>query len=142
MESENDGGSHIETRVGLYSLPDLGDNISHGVKNLVLKVATTGIEGSAMKFFIINSFRSLVYIAYFAVIIVFALGTYVERREVNRVFYDLFGRRLTETGEGIVSLSTGLLVGWFAATLLCGLIVTMLDIRDDINDRLPDARDH
>ncbi len=92
-----------------------------------------------MKFFIINSFRSLVYIAYFAVIIVFALGTYVERSEVNRVFYDLFGRRLTETGEGIVAIAAGLMVGYFIATLLCGLIVTLLDIRDDINDRLPDA---
>jgi uncharacterized membrane protein len=94
-----------------------------------------------MKFFIINSFRSIVYITYFAVIVVFALGTYVERREVNRVFYDLFGRRLTETGEGIVAIGSGLLVGYFVATLLCGLIVTLLDIRDDINDRLPDARD-
>ena len=92
-----------------------------------------------MKFFIINSFRSIVYIAYFAVIIVFALGTYVERREVNRVFFDLFGRRLTETGEGIAAIAVGLGVGYFMATLLCGLIVTLLDIRDDINDRLPDA---
>ena len=94
-----------------------------------------------MKFFIINSFRSIVYIAYFAVIIVFALGTYIRRSEVNQVFYDLFGRSLTETGEGAVAIATGLAVGYFVATLLCGLIVTLLDIRDDINDRLPDAYD-
>ena len=95
-----------------------------------------------MKFFIINSFRSLVYIAYFAVIVVFALGTYIERKQVNQTFYELFGRRLTEAGEGLVAFASGLAVGWFVATLLCGLIVTLLDIRDDINDRLPDARDH
>lgn len=95
-----------------------------------------------MKFFIINSFRSLVYIAYFAVIIVFALGTFLERKTVNQTFYDLVGRRLTETGEGLLAIGSGLVAGWFAATILCGLIVTLLDIRDDINDRLPDARDH
>ncbi|ACT58701.1 hypothetical protein [Hirschia baltica] len=95
-----------------------------------------------MKFFIINSFRSLVYIAYFAVIIVFALGTYIERQTVNQTFFDLVGRRLTETGEGLVAVLSGLAVGWFVATILCGLIVTLLDIRDDINDRLPDARDN
>ena len=94
-----------------------------------------------MKFFIINSFRSMVYIAYFAIIIVFALGMLVESREVNRVFYELFGRRLTETGEDVVAIGVGLVVGYFVATLLAGLIVTLLDIRDDINDRLPDAHD-
>ena len=30
--------------------------------------------------------------------------------------------------------------GWVAASVICGLIVTLMDIRDDINDRLPDAR--
>ena len=94
-----------------------------------------------MKFFIINSFRSIVYIAYFAIIIVFGLGFFVERADVNRVFYDLFGRTLTDTGQGIVSIAVGLAFGYFVATLLCGLIVTLLDIRDDINDRLPDAHD-
>ncbi len=95
-----------------------------------------------MKFFIINSFRSLVYIAYFAVIIVFALGTFLERKAVNATFFDLFGRRLTEAGEGLVAIVAGLVVGWFVSTILCGLIVTLLDIRDDLNDRLPDARDN
>ena len=94
-----------------------------------------------MKFFIINSFRSIVYIAYFAIIIMFALAFFVDRAEVNRIFFDLIGRRLTETGEGIVSIASGLAFGYFVATLLCGLIVTLLDIRDDINDRLPDAHD-
>jgi hypothetical protein len=31
-------------------------------------------------------------------------------------------------------------MGWIAATLVCGVLVTLLDIRDDINDRLPNAR--
>jgi hypothetical protein len=30
--------------------------------------------------------------------------------------------------------------GWVIASVVAGLIVTLLDIRDDINDRLPDAR--
>jgi hypothetical protein len=30
--------------------------------------------------------------------------------------------------------------GWVVASVVAGLIVTLLDIRDDINDRLPDAR--
>jgi hypothetical protein len=33
-----------------------------------------------------------------------------------------------------------MLVGWVGATVICGALVTLLDIRDDINDRLPDAR--
>ncbi len=54
-----------------------------------------------MKFFIINSFRTMVYVAYIAIIVGgIALGLY------NRGEF---------TGE-------------------------LLDIRDDINDRLPDAR--
>jgi hypothetical protein len=36
-----------------------------------------------------------------------------------------------------VALSVG---SWIAASVVAGLIVTILDIRDDINDRLPDAR--
>ena len=32
------------------------------------------------------------------------------------------------------------IAGWILASVICGLIVAVLDIRDDINDRLPDAR--
>ena len=32
------------------------------------------------------------------------------------------------------------IAGWIVASVICGLIVAVLDIRDDINDRLPDAR--
>jgi hypothetical protein len=39
-----------------------------------------------------------------------------------------------------VSIVAGLIIGWIAATLICGLLVTLLDIRDDINDRLPRAK--
>jgi len=40
----------------------------------------------------------------------------------------------------ILTLIAMSFLGWVAASLVCGLIVTFLDIRDDINDRLPDAR--
>jgi len=39
-----------------------------------------------------------------------------------------------------LSIVIGLIVGWIAATLICGVLVTLLDIRDDINDRLPRAK--
>ena len=38
-----------------------------------------------------------------------------------------------------MSIVLGLIAGWFVATIVCGVLVTLLDIRDDINDRLPKA---
>lgn len=93
-----------------------------------------------MKIFIINSFRMIVYIAYFAIIAVYAFGAYLQRADVNGVFHDLTGSRLNASGEAAMAIVAGLIGGWFVATILCGLLVTLLDIRDDINDRLPDAR--
>lgn len=93
-----------------------------------------------MKIFIINSFRSIVYIAYFAIIGLYAFGSYIRRVDVNDVFRQLTGSALNPSGEAALSIIVGLLSGWFVATIICGLLVTLLDIRDDINDRLPDAR--
>ncbi len=88
-----------------------------------------------MKFFIINSFRTMVYVAYIAIIVGGAfLGVYQNGAWAAEVL-DIGGGlgRLIE----IVGFS---LAGWIAASVVGGLIVTLLDIRDDINDRLPDAR--
>lgn len=93
-----------------------------------------------MKFFIINSFRLMVYIAYIVIICLgIAMGYYngfvLEQSSVELLNIGLQGpiaQFLT-----LVGLS---FLGWVAASLVCGLIVTFLDIRDDINDRLPDAR--
>ncbi|GGB57280.1 MULTISPECIES: hypothetical protein [Henriciella] len=88
-----------------------------------------------MKFFIINSFRSMVYVAYIAIIVAgILMGVYQQGAFAG----DLLG--LEGTPARAVEIAIGALVGWIAASLVCGLIVTLLDIRDDINDRLPDAR--
>jgi uncharacterized membrane protein YbjE (DUF340 family) len=93
-----------------------------------------------MKFFIVNSFRFIVYIAYFAIIALYAFGSYIQRAQVNDVFFQLTGSRLQESGVTALAVVVGLIAGWFVSTILCGLLVTLLDIRDDINDRLPNAR--
>jgi uncharacterized membrane protein YbjE (DUF340 family) len=93
-----------------------------------------------MKFFIINSFRFIVYIAYFAIIALYAFGSYLERDQVADVFLQLTGSQLQESGATAMSIVVGLIAGWFAATIICGVLVTLLDIRDDINDRLPNGR--
>lgn len=93
-----------------------------------------------MKFFIINSFRFIVYIAYFAIIALYAFGAYIQREEVKGWFFQLTGSQLQDSGGAGLSIVLGLVAGWFAATIICGVLVTLLDIRDDINDRLPNAR--
>ncbi|MCA8902714.1 MAG: hypothetical protein KDA53_15855 [Hyphomonas sp.] len=88
-----------------------------------------------MKFFIINSFRTMIYVAYIAVIVSgIALGIYNKGEFTG----ELLG--LSGTMAQAADLAVFTLGGWIAASLVCGLIVTLLDIRDDINDRLPDAR--
>lgn len=92
-----------------------------------------------MKFFIINSFRMMVYAAYLAIIAggIF-LGYYngfveeVSSAEMAVGIDGMAGRVLTLAAMSVL--------GWIAASVVGGLIVTLLDIRDDINDRLPDAR--
>lgn len=88
-----------------------------------------------MKFFIINSFRSMVYIAYIAIIVGgIGMGIYQNGAFAADVL------ALEGPAARVVEIALGTFVGWVAASLVCGLIVTLLDIRDDINDRLPDAR--
>lgn len=92
-----------------------------------------------MKFFIINSFRTMVYVAYIATIVAgFLLAYYNAVTHKGAFIQELLG-----IGGGLGQLLTFLVFavgGWIAASLIGGLIVTILDIRDDINDRLPDAR--
>lgn len=89
----------------------------------------------SMKFIIINSFRTVVYIAYIAIIIGgISLGIYQQGAFTG----ELIG--LEGTLAQIADIALFSLGGWVASGLICGLIVTLLDIRDDINDRLPDAR--
>jgi|TARA_R110002050_G_scaffold9328_2_gene32606 hypothetical protein len=88
-----------------------------------------------MKFLIINSFRIMVYVAYIAIIVgAMALGLY-QKGVVSNEFIGLTGG-LSQVADFIGFT----IAGWIAASLVCGLIVTLMDIRDDINDRLPDAR--
>lgn len=88
-----------------------------------------------MKHFIINSFRSMVYVAYFAIIAYVMLFGWTNRELLTAEF------GLVPQATGAVSLLIGLFAGWVVASLVCGLIMTLLDIRDDLNDRLPDARE-
>jgi hypothetical protein len=88
-----------------------------------------------MKFFIINSFRTMVYVAYVTIILAgIGLGIY----NAGAWSGDVIG--FSGALAQIVDFVVFSFVGWLAASLICGLIVTLLDIRDDINDRLPDAR--
>ncbi len=88
-----------------------------------------------MKFFIINSFRTMVYVAYIAIIVAgIGLGIYNAGAWSGEVLG--LGGAIAQ----IVDLLVFSFAGWVGASLICGLIVTLLDIRDDINDRLPDAR--
>jgi hypothetical protein len=92
-----------------------------------------------MKFFIINSFRLMVYIAYFVII---GIGVYFGY-ENGFVMTESSAELALGIGGQLGSILTLVFIsflGWIAASLICGLIVTLLDIRDDINDRLPDAR--
>lgn len=88
-----------------------------------------------MKFIIINSFRMMVYVAYIAIIVGgIALGIYQKGAYTNELL-GLTGGLAQVADFAIFSFG-----GWVAASIVCGLIVTLMDIRDDINDRLPDAR--
>jgi len=88
-----------------------------------------------MKFLIINSFRSMVYVAYFAIII---FGVLVGVHSEGRITTQIPG--VEGQMAVILDVVAGLFVGWLASSLVCGLIVTILDIRDDLNDRLPDEK--
>ena len=88
-----------------------------------------------MKFFIINSFRTMIYVAYIAILVLGVGAGFYQKGEWSNQVAGLTGSMAMIAD--IVVFAVG---GWIAASLICGLIVTLLDIRDDINDRLPDAR--
>lgn len=88
-----------------------------------------------MKFIIINSFRMMVYIAFFAIIIFgICYGIAQEGAVSARLMFVPDDMRVI----GDIVLCG--LAGFLSATLICGLIATVLDIRDDLNDRLPHER--
>lgn len=92
-----------------------------------------------MKFFIINSFRLMIYIAYIFVLLVgFGLAYYNGIVHQGAFAQEVFG--LAGTTAQIVTVVVFAAGGWVIGSVVGGLIVTLLDIRDDINDRLPDAR--
>jgi len=90
-----------------------------------------------IKFFIINSFRMMVYVAYFAII---AYGVWTGLYNGGAISATLPGVAEGTSMAQALDVALGLAGGWIVASIICGLIVTILDIRDDINDRLPDAR--
>lgn len=90
-----------------------------------------------IKFLIINSFRMMVYVAYFAII---AYGVLTGIYNGGEISANLPGVAPGTNMAQALDVVIGALGGWIAASIVCGLIVTILDIRDDINDRLPDAR--
>ena len=83
-----------------------------------------------MKFFVINSFRLMVYLVYPAFIL-YAGATGFINGDVfaSRLGLDIF---LNKWVSGVF----GLFLGGVIATLAAGLIVTLLDLRDDVNDLL------
>ena len=93
-----------------------------------------------MKFFIINTFRTVLYIAYFATIAYGIVTGLYNNGEISRAFFGEFG---IQFGEGMAQFLDVVIaggVGFLIANVIGGLLLTILDIRDDINDRLPDAR--
>jgi uncharacterized membrane protein (DUF106 family) len=90
-----------------------------------------------IKFLIINSFRMMVYVAYFAII---GYGVWTGLYNGGQISATLPGVAEGTSIAQALDVVLGFFGGWIVASLVCGLIVTLLDIRDDINDRLPDAR--
>jgi len=93
-----------------------------------------------VKFFIINSFRTMVYVAFFAII---GYGIYTglfNNGQISANLLSQFGLGVDPGFGQVLDVIIGGFAGWVVASVICGLIVTLLDIRDDINDRLPDAR--
>ncbi len=89
-----------------------------------------------MKFLIINSFRSMVYVAYIAIIV---FGVLVGVHSGGRIATEIPGVEMGGLAS-FLDIVFGLFAGWLASSLICGLIVTILDIRDDLNDRLPEEK--
>ena len=93
-----------------------------------------------MKFFIINTFRTVLYISYFATI---GYGIWTGIYNGGAVSMSLLGTFGLAPASGFAPILDVLIgggVGFLIATIVGGILLTILDIRDDINDRLPDAR--
>lgn len=83
-----------------------------------------------MKFFVINSFRLMVYLVYPAFILYAGATGYINGELIaERTTLNVFL-------HPIAAGAFGLVMGWIIATLVAGLIITLLDIRDDVNDML------
>ena len=93
-----------------------------------------------MKFFIINTFRTVLYISYFATI---AYGIWTGIHNGGAFSTNLLAAFGLAPAGGLAPLLDVLIlggIGFLIATIVGGILLTILDIRDDINDRLPDAR--
>lgn len=98
------------------------------------------IRGKPVKFFIINTFRTVLYISYFATIAYGVVTGLYNNGDITRALFGEFGM---EFGDGMAQLLDVAIAGGVAfliANVIGGVLLTILDIRDDINDRLPDAR--
>jgi hypothetical protein len=87
-----------------------------------------------MKVFIINSLRLVVYVGFVLTWIAYIFGAYQNRMEIAMTI------GLPEQYAGAASIGLGVLAGWIVSSVVFGIVATLLDIRDDINDRLPDSR--
>ena len=83
-----------------------------------------------MKFFVINSFRLMVYLVYPAFILYAAAIGWVNAELISEK------TSLELLAHPWASAVLALIMGWILATLVAGLIVVLLDIRDDVNDLL------
>ena len=89
-----------------------------------------------MKFFVINSFRLMVYLVYPAFILYAGATGYINGELIAERTSVEFLR------QPIAAAVFGLFLGWVLATLVAGLIITLLDIRDDVNDLLKIVEEH
>ena len=97
-------------------------------------------RGKQVKFFIINTFRTVLYISYFATI---AYGIWTGVHNGGNFSQSFFGTFGMNFGQGMSQFLDIVMlggIGFLIANVVGGLLLTILDIRDDINDRLPDAR--
>lgn len=83
-----------------------------------------------MKYFVINSFRLMVYLVYPAFIAYAGVTGFISTELISE------RTSLSVFLNPWASAALGLFMGWIIATLAAGLIITLLDIRDDVNDIL------
>lgn len=88
-----------------------------------------------MKVFIINSLRAVVYVGFVLVWIAYVFSAFQNRFAIAAAI------GVPDTLAAPVAIVGGILAGWIASSVVFGIIATLLDIRDDLNDRLPAAPD-